>query len=528
MTFLTHIVSAFRGIGVSVLRQTPSLPSHRYTDTPALKMIVSVCRRIGASENGLPFSLLSHRNSDTPKPRYLPLFVALLLLNSLAFASGPGTTTGELLKIPVGTRAIGMGEAYTALADDSSALQWNPAGLSFANQKEASFMHSSLIENVHYEHLSYIAPGDSYSAGASMSYLGYGDIAGYDNTGAAIGNQSANAYIFSGGIASLIKEALSLGITGSFLHEKLADTSAGSFAVNAGSLLALPWHPLQANYRLGASILNVGPGLKFVSDRDPLPRKIKFGFAALHVEDWPINLTADVTIPNDNSTFVSLGSEYWFRDLIALRLGYAGSNDEGKGLRLGVGLKLRGVLFDYAYGSFGDFGATHRVSLALRFGDKIKQLNREERAILKEAKASQTNGDYVQSILDMNEILEKNPNDDHILKQMIATHEAMLKKELHEAVAQSKEDIPSPEEFALQDLVPGQQSMARAQNAADDPLGLRNLPDVNNLDVPSTADLLSKPIPSTSPQPKAVPTVSQPSPNETKADSPLINPGDIK
>src|SRR5882672_3686757 len=116
-----------------------------------------------------------------------------------AFAAGPGTTTGELLKIPVSARAIGMGEAYTAAADDSAALYWNPAGLSFMQQKEAAFMHSSLIESVHYEHLAFAAPGDNYSAGASMSYLGYGSIAGYDNSGNSIGDQTAYSYIFSGG-----------------------------------------------------------------------------------------------------------------------------------------------------------------------------------------------------------------------------------------------------------------------------------------------------------------------------------------
>ena len=44
-----------------------------------------------------------------------------LPLASRAYASGPGSTTGELLKIPVSARAVGMGEAYTAAADDSSA-----------------------------------------------------------------------------------------------------------------------------------------------------------------------------------------------------------------------------------------------------------------------------------------------------------------------------------------------------------------------------------------------------------------------
>jgi len=38
------------------------------------------------------------------------------------WASGPGTTAADVLKIGVGARAIGMGEAYTAQADDVSSL----------------------------------------------------------------------------------------------------------------------------------------------------------------------------------------------------------------------------------------------------------------------------------------------------------------------------------------------------------------------------------------------------------------------
>lgn len=492
--------------------------------------IVSECRSLGVS--------VSHRNPHTPIRRYLSLLITFIVVNfslSSAYATAAGTTAGELLSIPTGTRADGMGGAYTALADDSSALEWNPAGLSFANQKEASFAQTSLIDSVNYEHLAFSAPGESYSFGTSMSYLGYGNIAGYDNNGNSIGNQSADAYDFSGGIASMFKDSLSLGMTGTFLRESLADVSANTFAVNGGAIYALPFHPLQTNYRIGASVLNLGPGLKFVSERDPLPEQAKFGVAAMGIEQWPLTLTMDLGVPNDNVPYVSFGSEYWFREVVALRLGYSGSNDEEKGLRVGVGIKLRGLLFDYSYGSAGDFGAVQRFSLSFRFGEKIKQLNREERAVLKEAKAARQNGDYVQAIMSMEEILQKNPDDTHVLKEMISTHEAMLKKELGDAVAQSQGDekVPSPEEFALQDLVPGQQAVAQVQpqTAADDPLGLRNLPDVTNLDVPSTADLLAQPenAPKTE-EPKAVPTVSQPmtSDNGGVDNGPLINPSDIK
>src|SRR5690349_18871837 len=52
--------------------------------------------------------------------------VAVLLFQcgGHAWASGPGTTAADVLNIPVGARAIGMGEAYTAQADDVSSLYW--------------------------------------------------------------------------------------------------------------------------------------------------------------------------------------------------------------------------------------------------------------------------------------------------------------------------------------------------------------------------------------------------------------------
>ena len=457
------------------------------------------------------------------------------------WAAGPGTTTGELLKVPLSARAIGMGEAYTAAADDSSALAWNPAGLSFMQQKEAAFMHDSLIESVHLEHVAYAAPGDYYSFGAAMSYLGYGSIAGYDNNGMSIGEQSAYSYIVSGGVSTFLHERLSVGVTGSILRETLAGDSAGTFAANIGAMYGLESHPFGGDYRLGVSVTNLGPGLKFISDREPLPRKINFGAAAMHVKELPLNLTMDVTQPNDNSAYVGIGSEYWFKEIIALRLGYAGSNDVGRGLRLGIGLKLREFLFDYAYGGYGDFGATHWIELSLRWGEKMRQLNGEQRAILHEAKRAGEQGDYIREILTMNELLEKDPTNDRILKKMIVAHQHMLQKELKDAVAQSepKEQIPSPEEFALQDLVPGQQSIAQSHTGFDpkDPLGLNNLPDASGADALGPA---VSPSPLVVTSPSATPVETKPAPAATPSealpaapvtvpaqDGVLLNPNDI-
>ena len=50
---------------------------------------------------------------------------------------------GEFLQIPVGSRALSMGGAFTAIANDESAFHWNPSGVSLLPDKLAGFMYSS-------------------------------------------------------------------------------------------------------------------------------------------------------------------------------------------------------------------------------------------------------------------------------------------------------------------------------------------------------------------------------------------------
>ena len=42
-----------------------------------------------------------------------------------------GTTTASFLEIGYGNAGIAMGDAYVSMADDITALYWNPAGLAF-------------------------------------------------------------------------------------------------------------------------------------------------------------------------------------------------------------------------------------------------------------------------------------------------------------------------------------------------------------------------------------------------------------
>ena len=69
-----------------------------------------------------------------------------------------GTTGLNFLKIGVGGRPAGMGEAFVAVADDASALYWNPAGLARLTSPEAIAMHNEWFQGMRYEYLGYVQP----------------------------------------------------------------------------------------------------------------------------------------------------------------------------------------------------------------------------------------------------------------------------------------------------------------------------------------------------------------------------------
>lgn len=68
------------------------------------------------------------------------LLIGILLLSAPALAINVHELNGADLGMGVGARAMGMGGAFSALADDASALYWNPAGITELKHNEGMFM----------------------------------------------------------------------------------------------------------------------------------------------------------------------------------------------------------------------------------------------------------------------------------------------------------------------------------------------------------------------------------------------------
>ena len=69
-----------------------------------------------------------------------------------------GTASGTFLRIGVGARAVGLGESFVAVANDPSAIFWNPAGLASLQRQEVALSHVGWPADVNYEHITYVLP----------------------------------------------------------------------------------------------------------------------------------------------------------------------------------------------------------------------------------------------------------------------------------------------------------------------------------------------------------------------------------
>jgi len=339
---------------------------------------------------------------------YTVVMGILLLGQKATWASSPGTTAAEVLKIGVGARAIGMGEAYVAQADDVSSLYWNPAGLALMQERQASFMYDQMYQDLKFQNANVGIPLENGAIGGSLSYLSYGDIAGFDQSGAATGNQTAYSGVATLG-AAFLGNQWSAGANIKGIQEKLADEKANGAAFDVGGNVIYPKPVLGGTMRFGAVVQNLGSSMKFEQQSDPLPMDWKLGVAAVQMLDKKLNVSLDYTSPKNDDAYVSGGFEYWLVPFIALRAGYVNSKNEGNGMRAGIGLRIKGVSFDYAYAGQGELGMSHRYELSFRFGEPRPILTAEERKILQQAKAAMHQQRYEQATLLFDSLIELEP-----------------------------------------------------------------------------------------------------------------------
>lgn len=322
-----------------------------------------------------------------------------LLLGLMAVAFHPveagGTKiskfAGEFLSIGVGGRALGLGGAFVALANDVTAGYWNPAGLSHLDYPEFTLMHDERFGNLmNYDYGSVAIPvGSKATLGFSLIRLG---VDGIPDTRRALIDDNGNGFLddvdrldytritfFNAADWALFvsyskksNDRLSLGANVKLIRREIGDNSALGIGFDVAAL----YSPFD-NFLVGANFQDVTTTLvawdtgtnELISPTMKLGSAYFFEFLGgkfapaldfdLRFEGRKYASTANV---GPVSMDAHVGLEYTFRELVALRVGYS---DIGS-LTAGAGVRLPRLEVDYSFAKFDatdQLGNTHRVSL---------------------------------------------------------------------------------------------------------------------------------------------------------------------
>ena len=299
-----------------------------------------------------------------------------------------GTSSATFLRIGIGARAEGMGETFVAVANDPSAIYWNPAGLASLQRRELSISHVQWPADIGYDHVTLTMPSRRFGGSFALQAGLLGTQ--IDETSELQPFGTGRTFSYSDFVTGLAysrrwTDKLLVGLGVKYVHEDLGSEVGGpttsAFLFDVGSIYYLGL----GSVRIATSLTNFGSALRpsgsYTSPYDGTtsqydafdpPLMFRYGVAFEPIENDTQKLTTalEVAQPADNEQLVKAGAEWTFKNTFALRSGY---NLRADALKFSAGAgfmgefgTFRGAL-DYAYTDGGPLGAVHRISLGLRF-----------------------------------------------------------------------------------------------------------------------------------------------------------------
>lgn len=302
------------------------------------------------------------------------LFI-LFSISNYSVSEGQGTSAFNFLQMNIGSRAQGLGNAFTAVSGDINGIYYNPAISAFAFRPTLMLYHAQWFEDISIENVSFLFPNvNNFAFSIGLSYLHFPDIEGYDInliTGEAIPLESFQVYNFISqlGISYKASRAFSIGIQAKYLIEKIENVSASGFAFDIGLLYKLPVDFLS----FGASVQNLGPNIKYEMQKEKLPLTYRLGLA-YQIPYSRVLFSVDGVKIIDEDWRIHPGVEVGLIQNFTLRAGYQFQQDIGDGYNFGFGINfMDDYNINYVFAPYGELGSTHRAEFVINFGEFGKQ-----------------------------------------------------------------------------------------------------------------------------------------------------------
>ncbi len=312
------------------------------------------------------------------------LMICLMLSGFGKVTFGQGEAAVPFLLLAPDSRAGGIGESGTGLADNSAAIFWNPAGIAFLTGTELSITHSNWLPqfnlDLFYDYLTYrqyIEELDG-SITAGITYMNFGEFVRTGETDPTpLGTFRSFDAALTLGYATKIHSDWGLGFNFRIIHSRLSDQPTGEeqgtgVATTVSFDIAAMWRPerfvlplidedIGGKLSIGMNLSNLGPKITYIDQdqADPIPTNFRLGFAYKVIDSEFNNLiytldfskllvsrTTNTIIEGDDTTTVSESDE-WYKAIFTA-WGDSPFSEELRDIVTSMGL-------EYWYGVPGDF-----------------------------------------------------------------------------------------------------------------------------------------------------------------------------
>lgn len=241
------------------------------------------------------------------------ILLTLMIMMTFAGVINKSLAQGEaavpFLLLAPDSRAGGIGESGTGLADNSAAIFWNPAGIAFLSGSEVSITHSNWLPqfnlDLFYDYLAYRQYVDAIGGSilASVTYMDYGEfVRTSSESPEPIGTFRSFDAALTLGYATKLGNDWGFGFNFRVIHSRLSDQpteheQGSGVATTVSADIAAMWRPEVLNIPLigdmgnrisiGANLSNLGPKITYIdqAQSDPIPTNFRLGFAVRIFED---------------------------------------------------------------------------------------------------------------------------------------------------------------------------------------------------------------------------------------------------
>ncbi len=310
------------------------------------------------------------------------IIVGILLFFPLIVSAqdGKGGQAGAFLRAGVGARAMGMGNAFTATANDVSAIYWNPAGLGGLQSIEFVGAYSILSLQRGYNFLAACFPTHSLGTfGISWINFGVGSIEGRDPAGNITDTftNSENAFLFSWG-KNLI-DNLYLGVTAKYLSHTLQNNASTGFGFDTGIL-----YRASDFFSFGATVQDISSKVTWNTQSkvaEKFPMLTRFG-VAISPADLPFRVEVDYSQVQNQTGGINAGCEFELIEKSGFRLGFNNGSIAAGGF-FTLPIENYQLAANYSFGQDPiDQSWSHRFSLIITLeGTKLSILPQKSQPI---------------------------------------------------------------------------------------------------------------------------------------------------